>query len=80
MAQPSQKSLQMSPSLPHVYAVSRRLRKTWTIIRVRDYVAVSDAFAFLDRGEVIPAELGAALSERYAKIRVTLSRGEQTTP
>ncbi len=131
------------PSLPHVYAVSRRLRKTWTIVRVRDYiaepkpsgyralhlivhrggysvevqlrtvlqdawanqveedgrrigvglkfgagvadihayyVAVSDAFAFLDRGEVIPAELVAALSERYAKIRVTLSRGEQTTP
>lgn len=27
------------PSLPHVYAVSRRLRKTWTIIRVRDYIA-----------------------------------------
>jgi putative GTP pyrophosphokinase len=27
------------PSLSHVYAVSRRLRKTWTIIRVRDYTA-----------------------------------------
>ncbi len=27
------------PSLSHVYAVSRRLRKTWTIIRVRDYIA-----------------------------------------
>lgn len=27
------------PSLHHVYAVSRRLRKTWTIIRVRDYIA-----------------------------------------
>ncbi len=131
------------PSLPHVYAVGRRLRKTWTIIRVRDYIAepkpsgyralhlivrrggypvevqlrtvlqdawanqveedgrrigvglkfgagttdihayylaVSDAFTFLDRGETIPAELVAALSERYAKIRGTLSRGEQTTP
>ncbi len=44
------------------------------------YLAVSDAFAFLDRGETIPAELVAALSERYAKIRGTLSRGEQTTP
>jgi putative GTP pyrophosphokinase len=131
------------PSLSHVYAVSRRLRKTWTIIRVRDYIAdpkssgyralhlivrrggcpvevqlrtilqdawanqveedgrrigvglkfgagvadihayyagVSDAFAFLDRGETIPAEPAAALDERYAKIRGTLSRGEQTTP
>ncbi len=27
------------PSLRHVQAVSRRLRKSWTIIRVRDYVA-----------------------------------------
>lgn len=27
------------PSLPHVYALSRRLRKTWTIVRVRDYIA-----------------------------------------
>jgi (p)ppGpp synthase/HD superfamily hydrolase len=27
------------PSLRHVYAVSRRLRKSWTIIRVRDYIA-----------------------------------------
>lgn len=26
------------PSLTHVYAVSRRLRKTWTIIRTKDYV------------------------------------------
>ncbi len=26
------------PSLAHVYAVSRRLRKTWTIIRSKDYV------------------------------------------
>lgn len=129
------------PSLPHVYAVSRRLRKTWTIIRVRDYIAepkpsgyralhlivrrggcpvevqlrtvlqdawanqveedgrrigvglkfgagaadihayyvvVSDAFAFLDRGEEIPAELGAALNERYAKIRGTLPGREGT--
>jgi GTP pyrophosphokinase len=131
------------PSLPHVYAVGRRLRKTWTIIRVRDYIAepklsgyralhlivsragypvevqlrtalqdawanqveedgrrigiglkfgagaadihayyvvVSDAFAFLDRGEAIPAELAATLNERYAKIRGTLLRGEGRTP
>jgi putative GTP pyrophosphokinase len=131
------------PSLPHVYAVSRRLRKTWTIIRVRDYIAepkpsgyralhlivrrggypvevqlrtvlqdawanqveedgrqigvglkfgagatdihayylaVSDAFAFLDRGESLPRKLETALNERYAKIRETLSRGEGTTP
>lgn len=27
------------PSLGHVHAVSRRLRKTWTIIKVRDYIA-----------------------------------------
>lgn len=27
------------PSLRHVHAVSRRLIKTWTIIRVRDYIA-----------------------------------------
>lgn len=130
------------PSLPHIYAVSRRLRKTWTIIRVRDYivepkssgyralhlivrrggypvevqlrttlqdawanqveedgrrigvglkfgageadihayyVVVSDAFAFLDRGEAIPAELAATLNERYAKIRGALLRGEGST-
>ena len=27
------------PSLGHVYSLGRRLRKTWTIIRVRDYIA-----------------------------------------
>jgi putative GTP pyrophosphokinase len=27
------------PSQRHVYAVSRRLRKSWTIVRVRDYIA-----------------------------------------
>lgn len=26
------------PSLRHVYAVSRRLKKTWTIVRTRDYI------------------------------------------
>jgi ppGpp synthetase/RelA/SpoT-type nucleotidyltranferase len=26
------------PSLSHLYAVSRRLRKTWTIVRTKDYV------------------------------------------
>ncbi len=131
------------PSLSHLYAVSRRLRKTWTIIRVRDYVAkpkpsgyralhlivrrggypvevqlrtaledawanqveedgrqigvglkfgagaaevhayyfaVSDAFAFLDRGEVIPEGLAVALHERYAKIREILPREETAAP
>ncbi len=131
------------PSLHHVYAVSRRLRKTWTIIRVRDYIAepkpsgyralhlivrrggypievqlrtvrqdawanqveedgrqigvglkfgagaaeihayyiaISDAFAFLDRGETLPKETEATLNELYAKIRETLSREEGTTP
>lgn len=127
------------PSVSHVYAVSRRLRKTWTIVRVRDYIAepkpsgyralhlivrrggypvevqlrtvlqdawanqveedgrqigvglkfgagaaeihayyltVSNAFAFLDRGEAIPDELATALNARYAKIRETLNRRE----
>jgi putative GTP pyrophosphokinase len=27
------------PSQAHVYSVSRRLRKSWTILRVRDYIA-----------------------------------------
>lgn len=27
------------PSQHHVYALTRRLRKTWTIVRVRDYIA-----------------------------------------
>ena len=44
------------------------------------YLAVSDAFALLDRGETLPGELEMALNERYAKIRETLSRGEGTTP
>jgi hypothetical protein len=44
------------------------------------YVAVSDAFAFLDRGETLPEELAATLNERYAKIRETLPREEDTTP
>ena len=131
------------PSLPHLYAVSRRLRKTWTVIRVRDYIAepkpsgyqalhlivrrggypvevqlrtvlqdawanqveedgrrigvglkfgagaaevhayyiaVSDAFAFLDRGEAIPDGLAVALNQRYAKIKEILPREERTTP
>jgi hypothetical protein len=129
------------PSLAHVYAVSRRLRKTWTIVRVRDYIsnpkpsgyqalhlivrrsgypvevqlrtvlqdawanqveedgrqigvglkfgagaaeihtyylAVSNAFAFLDRGKAIPEDLESRLNELYAKIRGTLPRGEGT--
>lgn len=45
------------------------------------YVVVSDAFAFLDRGEAaIPPELAATLNERYAKIRGTLPHRERTTP
>jgi hypothetical protein len=27
------------PSLHHVYALARRLRKSWTVIKVRDYIA-----------------------------------------
>jgi len=27
------------PSLKHVYALSRRLKKSWTIVRTRDYIA-----------------------------------------
>jgi hypothetical protein len=27
------------PSLRHVYALTRRLRKSWTVIKVRDYIA-----------------------------------------
>ncbi len=131
------------PSLTHLYAVSRRLRKTWTVIRVRDYVAepkpsgyralhlivrrggypvevqlrtvlqdvwanqvekdgrqigvglkfgagaaevhayyvaVSDAFVFLDLGEAIPKRLAEALNERYVKIREILPREETATP
>jgi putative GTP pyrophosphokinase len=127
------------PSLSHVYSVSRRLRKTWTIVRVRDYIAepkstayralhlivqrsgypvevqlrtlrqdawanqlavlgrrigvglkfgagaaeihsyyiaVSDVFAFQDRGEPIPDELAATLNERYAMIKDILPRNE----
>lgn len=120
------------PSLDHVHAVSRRLRKTWTIVRVRDYiaepkrsgyralhlivrrdgypievqlrtrlqdawanqveedgtvlgvglkfgagsadihayyVAVSEAFALLDRGELLSDEVAATLKTRYAIIK-----------
>ncbi len=130
------------PSLHHVFAVSRRLRKTWTIIRVRDYisepkpsgyralhlivrrggypievqlrtilqdawanqveddgrqigvglkfgagaaeihsyyVAISDAFALLDRGETLSKEMEATLNARYAKIRESLPREDGTT-
>ena len=34
------------PTTGHVYAVSRRLRKTWTIIRVRDYIAEPKASGY----------------------------------
>lgn len=125
------------PSLDHVYAVSRRLKKTWTIHRTRDYiaepkasgyralhhivrrdgvkievqlrtvlqdawanqveddgrrtdtgfkfgqgphsvhsfyVAMSDAFAFEDRGEPLPEGFAADLQARYAKIKGILPR------
>lgn len=130
------------PSLRHVYVLRRRLLKSWTIIRERDYVttpkdsgyralhlivkrngypvevqlrtvlqdawanqveadgrqigvglkfgagaaevhayyaAVSDAFAFLDRGEAIPGGLAVALSKLHAKIGETPREG-RTTP
>ncbi len=125
------------PSLAHVYAVSRRLRKTWTVVKARDYiaepkpsgyralhlivrrdryaievqlrtirqdawanqveddgrqigiglkfgagvpdvhdyyVAISEAFAFLDRGEGLPSELVTTINERYAIIKDILPR------
>ncbi|HST56179.1 MAG TPA: RelA/SpoT domain-containing protein [Solirubrobacteraceae bacterium] len=125
------------PSLTHVYAVSRRLRKTWTVVRIRDYianpkpsgyralhlivrrddyaievqlrtirqdawanqveddgrqigvglkfgagatdihdyyVAMSEAFAYLDRDELLPDELVTTLNTRYAIIRSILPR------
>jgi putative GTP pyrophosphokinase len=128
------------PSLAHVYAVSRRLRKTWTIIKIRDYIAnpkssgyralhviarrddfavevqlrtirqdawanqveddgrqiglglkfgagatdihdyylaISDAFALLDRGEPLPGDLITILNERYAIIKGVLPREQQ---
>lgn len=34
------------PSLTHVYAVSRRLKKTWTIHRTRDYIAAPKASGY----------------------------------
>lgn len=125
------------PSQRHVYAVSRRLKKTWTIHRTRDYIAepkpsgyralhhivqrdgykievqlrtvlqdawanqveddgrhtqvgfkfgygsadvhsyyvtVSEAFALMDQGQALPADLVSDLNERYAKIRDLLPR------
>ena len=127
------------PSLHHVYAVSRRLRKSWTIIKVRDYiaepkpsgyralhlivsrkgypievqlrtirqdawanqveedgrqlgvglkfgagaaevhayyVAMSEAFALMDRGERPPDELVTTLNERYGIIKDILPHDE----
>jgi putative GTP pyrophosphokinase len=120
------------PSLAHVYAVRRRLLKSWTIIRERDYIdepkpsgyralhlivrrkgcpievqlrtirqgawanaveedsrrlgvglkfgageadihsyyiAVSEVFAAMDRGEPLPQELMTTVNERYAMIK-----------
>ena len=41
------------------------------------YVAISEAFALLDRGEPLPDELVAILNERYAIIKGTLPRQQQ---
>lgn len=125
------------PSIRHVYAVSRRLKKSWTIHRTRDYiaapkssgyralhhivrrdgflievqlrttlqdtwanqveddsettgvtfkfgrgpsevheyyVAMSQAFAFVDDGKPVPAELAEALNRGYATLRDVLPR------
>jgi putative GTP pyrophosphokinase len=125
------------PTLSHVYAVSRRLKKSWTIHRTRDYianpkpsgyralhhivqrdgykievqlrtelqdawanqveddgrhtrlgfkfgqgpadvhgyyVAVSEAFAYMDRGQRIPIDLVSTLNARYENIRGILPR------
>jgi putative GTP pyrophosphokinase len=127
------------PSLHHVYAVSRRLRKSWTVVKDRDYiaepkpsgyravhlivrrqgypievqlrtvlqdawanqveedgrqigvglkfgagaaeihayyVAMSEAFAFMDRDERPPEELATILNERYDIIKDVLPRDE----
>src|SRR5271154_5935357 len=34
------------PSIGHMHAVSRRLRKTWTVVRVRDYIAEPKASGY----------------------------------
>jgi hypothetical protein len=38
------------------------------------YIAISEAFALLDRGEELPEELVATLNERYAMIKGILPR------
>ena len=42
------------------------------------YAAVSEAFAFVDRGETVPDELATVLNERYAKINGTPEPREVT--
>ena len=127
------------PTTGHLYAVSRRLRETWTIIRVRDYIAepkssgyrglhvivrregypievqlrsvlqdawanqveedgrtigvglkfgageadvheyyraVSEAFALMDRGELLPEELVTAMNARRSIIKDILPQNE----
>jgi putative GTP pyrophosphokinase len=41
------------------------------------YVAISDAFALLDRGEPLPEELVTVLNQRYAIIKGILPRQQQ---
>ena len=40
------------------------------------YAAVSEAFAFVDRGETVPDDFVSAFNERYAKIKDIPSGGE----
>jgi ppGpp synthetase/RelA/SpoT-type nucleotidyltranferase len=44
------------------------------------YIAISDAFALLDRGEPLSKEMETTLNAQYAKIRETLPRENGTTP
>ena len=52
------------PSLPCLHAVSRRLRKTWTIAKTRDYI--------VDSEQPLPDGLQGELRARYEKIRDVL--------
>lgn len=61
------------PSQNHVYALSRRLRKTWTIVRVRDYIAEPKPSGYralhlivLRRGYPIEVQLRTVLQDAWA--------------
>ncbi len=69
------------PSLRHVHALSRRLRKTWTIIRVRDYIAEpkSSGYRALHliverKGFAIEVQLRTIAQDVWANVVETQSR------